>query len=472
MTRLAKYMKRYVWQLLIIFGLVFVQVMTDLQLPDYMSKIVNEGITGQNMELVFETGLLMLGVALLGTVCTIIVSYLAAKVAAGFARDVRLGIFSKVEGFSLAEYDQFSTASLITRSTNDIQQIQMVIVMLLRMVLAAPIMGVGAILKAVGKGSGMSWITIISVGTLSALIVFLFIFVMPKFKILQKLVDKLNLVTRENLTGLRVIRAFHTERQEEKRFDAANRELTGVNLFINRMMSLLFPAMMLIMNLTSLGIILVGSRLVGAGDIMIGDMMAFMQYTIQVIMAFLIVSFIFIFIPRAAVSANRIADVLETPSILLDPNSPVTEFPRKGLVEFKNVAFQYGGADLPVLSDISFTASPGETTAIIGSTGSGKSTLINLIPRLYDATEGQVLVDGVDVKDIEQQTLHDKIGYVPQKGILFSGTVAGNIKYGFAARMASDFTFGFCGRTINNYFHTQLFCTQGNIDIYIVDTCV
>ncbi|HCC35633.1 MAG TPA: multidrug ABC transporter ATP-binding protein [Ruminococcaceae bacterium] len=431
MARLGKYMKRYVWQMLVVFGLVFVSAMADLQLPDYMSKIVNEGITGQNLDLIFETGLMMLGVALLSMACTICVSYLASQIAAGFARDLRLAIFSKVEGFSLAEYDRFSTASLITRSTNDIQQIQMVLVMLLRMVLSAPIMGVGAILKALGKSSGMSWITIISVGAISALMVFLFVFVMPKFKSLQKLVDRLNLVTRENLTGLRVIRAFNTEAHEEKRFDGVNKDLTKINLFINRMMSLLFPAMMLIMNITCLGIIWVGSQLVDTGGIMIGDMMAFMQYTIQVIMSFLIVSFIFIFIPRAAVSAGRIADVLEAPAILLDPDSPVTEFPKKGLVEFKNVTFKYGGADLPVLSDISFTANPGETTAIIGSTGSGKSTLVNLIPRLYDASSGQVLVDGVDVRETSQSILHDLIGYVPQMGVLFSGTVASNIKYGY-----------------------------------------
>lgn len=431
MTKLIKFLKPYTLALVAIFALVYVQVMTDLQLPDYMAKIVNQGIIGQNSSIILSTGGLMLLVSLLGAVCTVGYGFLAARVATGFSKNLRERVFSKVESFSMREFDKFSTASLITRSTNDIQQIQMVLVMLLRMVLSAPILAVGAIIKAYNMAPSMSWIIALAVTVLFGMIMVIFSIALPKFKMLQKLVDKLNLVTRENLTGLRVIRAFNTEKHEESKFDKANTDLTRINLFVNRLMVVMQPVMMLIFNITAIGIVWVGSHLIGTGSLQIGDMIAFMQYAMQVIMAFLMISIMFIMVPRASVSAQRVAEVIGTEPEIHDPNKPkrystgVT-----GMVEFKEVAFSYPGADTPVLSGISFSAKAGETTAFIGSTGSGKSTLINLIPRFYDVTEGQVLIDGLDVRDVTKEDLCNKIGYVPQKGVLFTGTIDSNIKYG------------------------------------------
>ncbi len=431
MTRLLKYLRPYAASLAVIVILVYAQVQTDLLLPDYMADIVNKGIIGKDTALVWRTGGWMLLVSLIGAACTIAYGYLAVKVATGFSRKIREDVFSRVERFSLKEFDKFSTASLITRSTNDIQQIQMVLVMLLRMVLAAPIMGVGAVIKAYGKAPNMSWIIALAVIVLFGMFLVIFNIAMPKFKMLQKLVDRLNLVTRENLTGLRVIRAFNREEYQEKKFDVANKDLTDLNLFVNRLMVITQPTMIMILNVVSITIVWVGAHEIGAGNLQVGDMMAFMQYAMQVIFSFLMISLIFIMVPRASVSAARVADVIETEPEIRDPEKP-KRFPQqiKGVVEFKNVTFRYPGADAPVLKDISFTANAGETTAIIGSTGSGKSTVINLIPRLYDATEGRVLVDGLDVRDVAKEDLVEKIGYVPQKGILFAGTIGGNIRYG------------------------------------------
>jgi ATP-binding cassette subfamily B protein len=396
-----------------------------------MAKIINQGIIGKNSDIIWNTGGKMLLISLLGAACTVAYGYLAVKVATGFSRTVRAEMFAKVEGFSLREFDTFSTASLITRSTNDIQQIQMVLVMFLRMVLAAPILGIGAIIKAYGKAPSMSWIIGLAVVILFGLFTVLFTVAVPKFKLLQKMVDKLNLVTRENLTGLRVIRAFNTEAQEKDKFARANRDLTDLNLFVNRLMVIMQPLMMMILNVVTIMIVWVGAREIGAGDLQVGDMIAFMQYAMQVIFAFLMISIIFIMVPRASVSAQRVADVIEVEPLIKDPEKP-KRFRKdvKGLVEFKNVTFSYPGADTPVLQEISFTAKAGQTTAIIGSTGSGKSTVINLIPRFYDVTDGQVLIDGLDVRDVTKEDLCDKIGYVPQRGVLFSGTVASNIRYG------------------------------------------
>jgi ATP-binding cassette subfamily B protein len=412
-------------------GLTYVQAMASLQLPDYMAKIVNNGIVAENQSVIWSTGLQMLLVTAIGAVCTIGVGYLAAKIGTGFSKTVRKEVFSKVESFSLTEFNKFSIASLITRSTNDIQQVQLVLIILFRMVLSAPITGIGAIIKANQMAPSMTWMMGIAVATLMTVIVVMFSIALPKFQLVQKLIDKLNLVTRQNLTGLRVIRAFDTEEFEEEKFDKVNKEFTKINLFVNRIMVIMQPVMMLVFNVTTIAIIWVGAHLVGQGNLQIGDMMAFMQYAMQVIMSFLMISIVFILVPRASVSAQRIEEVIDTKPIIVDPKDPKEgDRTKKGVVEFKDVTFSYPGADVPVLHNISFTAKPGETTAIIGSTGSGKSTVVNLIPRFFDVTSGEILVDGVNIKEMKQSDLHKKIGYIPQKGILFSGTVASNIKYG------------------------------------------
>lgn len=380
---------------------------------------------------ILTTGAKMIGLAFLGMAASVLVGLMASRVAAGTGRELRGKVFNKVVGFSNGEFDKFSTASLITRSTNDIQQIQMLTVMLLRMVLYAPIMAIGGVFKVFRTNVDMSWIIAVAVGLILLIVIVLFTTVMPKFKILQTLVDKLNLVTREILTGLPVIRAFSTEKYEEQRFDKANRDLTKTNLFVNRAMTFMMPAMMLVMNGISVLIVWTGAHGINEGQMQVGDMMAFIQYTMQIIMAFLMICMISIMLPRAAVSATRVDEVLTSETIINDPKKP-EHFPEngKGEVVFDHVSFRYPQAEEDVLHDISFTARPGQTTAIIGSTGSGKSTMINLIPRFYDVTEGKITVDGVDVRDITQHELRDKLGYVPQKGVLFSGTIESNILYG------------------------------------------
>lgn len=430
MRRIAKYLKPYLWQIAAVLALVFVQAMTDLQLPDYMSQIVNQGVLAGDTGAILATGLKMIGITLLGSVCTIASGYLASRVATAYARDLRAAVFDRVEQFSLTEFNKFSTASLITRSTNDVQQVMMVMIIFLRMIVMAPIMAVGGILKAVETNPSMTWIVAAAVACLFVLMGLLFTLGMPKMKIMQKLVDRLNLVTRENLTGMRVIRAFNTEHYEEQRLDKANRDLTKTSLFVNRLMTIMQPMMMLLMNATTVLIIWVGANAVGAGTMQVGDMMAFMQYAMQIMFSFLMVSMIFIMIPRASVSAGRIADVLETVPTITDPKAPKTAPQANGLVEFRDVTFAYPGAEAPALEHISFTARPGQTTAIIGSTGSGKSTIVNLLPRFYDVTEGDILIDGVSVKQMSQHALREKIGFVPQKGVLFTGTIRSNIAYG------------------------------------------
>lgn len=386
---------------------------------------------------ILSSGLIMLAIALLGSVAAMISAFLSSRVGADVARDLRKAVFEKVESFSNTEFNKFSTASLITRTTNDITQVQMLMIMLLRIVLFAPMMGVGALYKAITHSTSMTWIILLILLVISGVLFVLIKVVMPKFKIIQSLIDRLNLTMRENLSGVLVIRAFGNEKHSEDRFDRANDDLTKVNLFVNRAMATLMPIMMFIMNIATVLVVWVGAQQLDLGNIAIGDMMAFIQYAMHIIMSFLFIAMIFIMIPRASVAAGRVYEVLSTDLSIKDPDD-AKEFnaSQKGLVEFKDVTFQYPGAHEAVLSHISFTAEPGKTTAFIGSTGSGKSTLINLIPRFYDVTEGSVTIDGVDVRDVKQHDLRELIGVVPQKGVLFSGTIRSNLQYG--AHDASD----------------------------------
>lgn len=380
---------------------------------------------------ILSVGAKMLGIALLGMLASVTVGFIGARVAAGLGRNLRSSIFEKVMAFSNTEFDKFSTASLITRSTNDIQQIQMLMVFFLRIVFYAPIMGVGGIIKVLNTETSMAWIIALAVGAVIVLMASLFGLSMPKFKKVQTLVDKVNMITRESLVGMLVIRAFNNQSYEEQKFEKANVELTSNSLFTGRVMMTMMPLMMLVMNLTTILIVWIGAKQVDIGSIQIGDMMAFIQYAMQIIMSFLMISMVSIMLPRATVSANRVGEVIETDYSILESNSPKSFVPEKsGEVEFRNVSFRYPGAEEDVLKNIDFVAKRGETTAFIGSTGSGKSTLINLIPRFYDTTGGEVLVNGVNVKELSQKELRNSIGYVPQKGVLFSGDIESNIKYG------------------------------------------
>ena len=380
---------------------------------------------------ILQTGIKMLGIALIGTACAIGCGFLASKVGSGVSRLLRSDVFKKVESFSNEEFNKFSTASLITRTTNDITQVQMVVIMFIRIVCFAPMMGIGALIKAFNNTPSMTWIIGLVLIIIFMVIIVTFIIVMPKFKIVQSLIDKLNLTMRENLSGMLVIRAFGNEEHSEQRFDKANSDLTKVNLFVNRTMVSMMPIMMFIFNIVSLLIVYYGAKQIDLGNIAIGQMMAFMQYAMQIIMSFLMIAMIAIMLPRASVAANRIYEVLSMEVKISDPkNTESFDENKKGLVEFKNVTFKYPGANEAVLENISFTAKPGETTAFIGSTGSGKSTLINLIPRFYEVTDGKIEVDGVDIRNVNQHDLRDKIGLVPQKGLLFSGTIKSNLTYG------------------------------------------
>ena len=390
---------------------------------------------------ILKTGAKMLGLAALGMAASILACLMASRVGAKVGRGLRRDTFRKVIGFSNAEFDKFSTASLITRSTNDIQQIQFLTVMILRIVLYAPVMAIGGILKVSKTNVDMFWIIGLAVLLIVMVVAVLFIVVMPKFKIVQNMVDKLNLVSREILTGLPVIRAFHTEKHEEERFDEANKDLTKLNLFVNRAMTFMMPTMMLVMNGITVLIVWVGGHSINDGAMQVGDMMAFIQYAMQIIMSFLMICMISVMLPRAAVSAERVDEVLKSETKIHDPKEPKT-LPKngKGEVAFEHVSFHYPGAEEDVLHDITFTAKPGETTAFIGSTGCGKSTLVNLIPRFYDVTEGKITIDGQDVRDLTQHELRDKLGYVPQKGVLFSGNIASNIMFGNPAGSEQEMT--------------------------------
>ena len=433
MKHILRIFSGYWLMFIILVGFTYAMVMANLWLPDKMSEIVNNGIIKQDMPAIWHNGLAMILVTATGGLCSIIIGFLASRIATGMAQKLRMELFERVESFALADFNKFSTASLITRSTNDIQQIQMTSILLLRLALMAPIMAIGGLQKAIHNAPDLSWIIALAVSVLLVVIAVLFVIAVPRFKKLQTLVDKLNLVTRENLVGLKVIRAFHNEKIEQKKFQKANTELNKMNLFVNRLMMLLDPIMMLVMNFSSVAIVWFGAHLISSGNLQIGNMMAFLEYAMQVIISFLLLSMVFIMVPRAAVSVKRVGEVLDTLPSIVDPLSP-QQLPHDatGKIEFKDVTFTYPDADLPVLSSINFTAEPGQTTAFIGSTGSGKSTLINLIPRFYDVSAGQILLDGVDIRQLKLEDLYDQIGYVPQKGVLFSGTIASNIKYGNA----------------------------------------
>ena len=433
MKHLLRIFSGYWLMFIILVGFTYAMVMANLWLPDKMSEIVNNGIIKQDMPVIWHNGWQMILVTAAGGICSIIIGLLASRIATGMAQKLRMELFERVESFALADFNKFSTASLITRSTNDIQQIQMTSILLLRLALMAPIMAIGGLQKAIHNAPDLSWIIALAVSVLLVVIAMLFVIAVPRFKKLQTLVDKLNLVTRENLVGLKVIRAFHNEKIEQKKFQQANAELNKMNLFVNRLMMLLDPIMTLVMNFSSVAIVWFGAHLISSGNLQIGNMMAFLEYAMQVIISFLLLSMVFIMVPRAAVSVKRVGEVLDTLPSIVDPSSP-QRLPddATGKIEFKDVTFTYPDADLPVLSNINFTAEPGQTTAFIGSTGSGKSTLINLIPRFYDVSAGQILLDGVDIRQLKLEELYDQIGYVPQKGVLFSGTIASNIKYGNA----------------------------------------
>jgi ATP-binding cassette, subfamily B, multidrug efflux pump len=430
MIFVLEYMLEYLGMLLAALALLVVQAICDLALPGYMSDIVNDGVISGNIAYIVQIGVKMILVTLLSAVCAIVVGYFASRIAAYTARDMRADVFKRVQTFSHPELNNFSPASLITRTTNDITQIQLMIVMLVRMMFYAAILGAGGIIKAVSESHTLSWIIVGSTLALVAIIIVLFIVVMPKMRKVQSLVDKVNLISRENLDGMLVIRAFGSRKFEEARFNSANRELTENSLFINQAMVLMMPTMMFIMNITTVLIVWVGAHQIADLQINIGTMMAFMQYAMQIIMAFLILSVMFILIPRALVSANRVKEVVETGTVIKDKKKAIR--PREDFVPdivYENVTFCYPGSDEPVLKNISFQAKHGETTAFIGVTGSGKSTLVNLLIRFYDVSGGRILLDGVDIRDMKRSDLRDKIGYIPQKSVLFSGTLKSNMMY-------------------------------------------
>ena len=431
MRKLSKYYKPYILHILALIFLVGVQVLADLTLPTYMAKIVDDGVMEQNINNVLINGALMLGVTIIGVLAVILISLISSRMSASISKNMRTDVFSKVESFSLSEFDKFSTASLITRSTNDIQHVQMFTMIFFRFIISAPIMVVGGLYKAINTNIKLSWIFVAAIPLVFIIILVIMIKLMPTFINLQKLLDKLNLVSREQLTGIRVIRALNTQDHELQRFEKANRDLTDRNIFVNRVMAVMNPAMQLIMNFMTVVIIWLGAKMVETGELKIGDISAYTQFAMIVMFGFMIFTFIFIMIPRAIVSARRISEVLDEAPTIVDPEDPVeSNSAVDGDIIFSDVSFSYNDADESVLSNISFRAKKGETTAIIGSTGCGKSTLINLIPRFYDVTKGEVLIDGVNVKDYTQKELREKIGYVPQRGVLFSGTIESNLRVG------------------------------------------
>ncbi|EHQ88888.1 ABC transporter ATP-binding protein [Desulfosporosinus youngiae] len=430
MVKLFRLLKPYTAYIFAIVALLFVQVMSDLYLPTLMADLVDIGIVNKDINYIIRIGSFMLLIAAGGTLCAIIAAFLSSKTAVGFGKIVREKLFSRVESFSLHEFDSFGTATLITRTTNDVTQIQNVSVMILTMMVTAPLTSIGGIVMALRQDTSLAWVLVVVIPILFSIIGVTLYKGLPLFKLMQEKLDKLNLVLRENLTGIRVIRAFNRIDKEKVRFDDANADLMNNAIKINLIMAALMPVMMLVMNLTSVALVWFGAIRIDSGDMQIGSLLAFIQYATQILFSLLMLVMLFIMIPRAEVSAVRINEVLETGLDIKDPETPVKADHAKGVVEFKDVSFRYPGADQPALSKITFTAKPGELVAIIGGTGSGKTTLINLITRFYDAENGCVLIDGTDVREMSQKALRAKIGFVPQKTVLFSGTVAENIRYG------------------------------------------
>jgi len=429
MLQILKYLKKYALQIVIVVLLTYGQATAELTLPDYMGDIVNNGIGGGDTGYIITTGIKMLGVAFFATVCTLVTSFISSRVGADLARRLRYDVYKKVSRMSMAEFDSFGASSLITRTTNDIQQVQMTITVALRMVMFAPIMGVSAATKAFKQSTDMTQIIVVALIILIGMLTTLFSIATPKFKIVQKLIDRLNQVTREGLSGIMVVRAFNNQQFEQSRFDTASRDLSKTQLFINRTMNIMGPVMGLLMNMSTVAIVYVGAGLIGSAALNIGDMMAFMQYSMHIIMSFMMVSMTFIMLPRATVSMGRVAEILTSENSVVNTGKPVQD-DGSGTVEFQNVSFAYPGGDEPVIKNVSFIARPGQTTAFIGATGSGKSTLVQLVPRFYDATEGNVLVNGVNVRDMDIDHLRSMIGYVPQKGVLFRGDIESNLRFG------------------------------------------
>lgn len=430
MIKLFKNLKPFKVPITLVLILVFFQSLSELYLPTLMSDIVNNGIVNGDTDYILRIGGFMIVVALGGTICTIIASFLSSKVATGFGRDLRKGLFTKVEGFSIEEFDKLSTSSLITRTTNDITQVQQVLVIIMRMMISAPMMCIGGIIMAVSKDKKLSIIIVVVIPVLVAAITIIARKGLPLFKSMQTKLDNLNLVLREGLTGIRVIRAFNRNDHERKRFNHANHDLTNTAIKVNKTMAILMPLMMLVMNFTTIAIIWFGAKRIDAGNMQVGDLMAFIQYVMQIMFSLIMVSMMFIMIPRASVSAVRINEVLDIVPEINDPEIIKKSISKKGYIEFKDVSFHYPGSESSVIRDISFSAGPGETTAIIGGTGSGKSTLISLIPRFYDINSGSILINGVDLREMSQEDLRSKIGFVPQKAVLFTGTISDNIRYG------------------------------------------
>lgn len=430
MRIVLSYYKKYIPIIIGIILFLFCEAMCELALPAYMSDIINNGVIKGDMAYIRKIGLIMIVIAAGSSLAAIIAGLLSSRTAAGVSRNLRKSLFERVTAYSAAEIEQFSTASLITRSTNDVQMIQQSTVMILRMACFAPIMGIGAVIRAVKTSVPLSWTIAVALATVLAIMVISFLAVLPRFKVLQDKLDKVNLIMKERLSGILVIRAFNTEKKEEKRFDFANMDVTGINKFVNKAMSFMMPSLTFVMSGVGVLIVWVGAHMVESNTLLIGDMLAYLQYAMHVIMSFLFITMIFMMIPRAAVSAGRIGAVLEVEPSITTPEAPEESEESKGVLEFKNVSFRYPDADENVIENVSFTAKPGQFTAIIGSTGSGKSTLVNLIPRFYDVTEGEILLDGVNVSKMDLTKLRDTIGYVPQKGLLFSGTIADNMRFG------------------------------------------
>lgn len=438
MIRLFKFLKPFTPMIIAVLAFVFLQTLSDLYLPTLMSDIINKGVMEGDNSKIMRIGGFMLLITAGGAICAIIASFLSAKTAIGFGTILRSKVFKRVENYSLHEIDKFGTSTLITRTTNDINQVQMVLIMMMRMMVSAPMMAIGGIIMALREDRQLTWVLAIAIPVLGGVIALIASRMMPLFRKIQGKIDRINLVLREKLIGIRVIRAFNMVRHEEKRFEDANIDLTDNYIKVNKIMAFMMPSIMLVMNFTSLAVLWFGGIFISKGDMDLGALAAFTQYAMQIMFSMLMLSLMFIMVPRAQAAAVRINEVLETLPGITDKGNGKETFTQKGYVEFKNVTFSYHGAEQPALRDISFAASPGEVTAIIGSTGAGKSTLINLIPRFYDVDSGSILIDGVDVREMSQETLRAKIGFVPQKAVLFSGTISENIQFGNVKAKEAD----------------------------------